>query len=90
MFKYYDGMPTQDAMMPGASPECDAIEQLVERLETLNPLSKPLDNSIEKLSGDWVLLYASKGTVSNIFSVILVIEGSGWHSRTSLLHSQLR
>jgi len=52
----------KDAMMPGASPECDAIEQLVERLETLNPLSKPLDNSIEKLSGDWVLLYASKGT----------------------------
>ncbi|MBD2206340.1 PAP fibrillin [Calothrix sp. FACHB-1219] len=51
----------QQSIFPSADETCD---RLVQQLENINPCDRPLSiDHLSTLSGDWELIYASRGTV---------------------------
>ena len=56
-----EALGTNHALFPSPAPP---IDQIVQQLESLNPIPRPLSpNHLPSLLGDWQLVYASKGTV---------------------------
>jgi hypothetical protein len=54
-------LDVQQALFPTSEPR---IDELVQQLESVNPISKPLSVQHQAdLSGNWKLVYASRGTV---------------------------
>ncbi|GET39990.1 PAP/fibrillin family protein [Microseira wollei] len=56
-----EALGTNHALFPSPAPP---IDQIVQQLESLNPIPRPLSpNHLPSLLGDWQLVYASRGTV---------------------------
>ncbi|MEA5567066.1 PAP/fibrillin family protein [Anabaena sp. UHCC 0399] len=54
-------LDVQQALFPSSEPK---IDEIVQKLENINPIANPLSvNHLADLTGNWQLVYASRGTV---------------------------
>lgn len=61
LWQRLQALDMQQALFPSPQPQ---IDEIVKQLESINPISKPLSvNHQADLSGNWQLVYASRGTV---------------------------
>ncbi|HAX74760.1 MAG TPA: PAP fibrillin, partial [Cyanobacteria bacterium UBA11372] len=61
LWQRVEALGANQALLPSPA---QAIDQIVQKLEILNPIPRPLSpNYLPDLLGDWQLVYASNGTV---------------------------
>jgi hypothetical protein len=80
LLKRIEALDRQQALLPFSE---TSIDETIQQLEKINPIPRPLlSHNLSKLMGEWLLVYASNGTVvtrsiaeiTNLFSSSILVK----------------